>query len=88
MLKLGVLLKHISKSSTSYWFNTCLVVRSNEAEPAARAEQLQSRRARTRALQVVLGAGGAALALLGGSQEKPGVKCIYCILCSLQLEMN
>lgn len=38
VLKLDVLLKYVSKSNTSYWFNACLVVRSNEAEPAARAE--------------------------------------------------
>lgn len=45
MLKLDVPLKCVSKGNTSYWFNTCLMVRRNGAEPVATAKHLQSHQA-------------------------------------------
>lgn len=42
VLKLDVLLKFACKGSTSFWFNTYLMVRNKRVEPAAIAEQLWS----------------------------------------------
>ena len=77
ILKLDVLLKYVCGDNTCYWFNTYLVVRSNEAEAVGRAKQLEIHRAWTCALQSVPRAGSAALVVLQGCQKKPEVKCIH-----------